>query len=143
MTITIGLDIAKSVFEVHGIDAEGKAIIRRLLKRRNVLLFFEKLQQPCLVGIEACASAHYWSRELQALGHTVRMGGPRPRRTYQTVFPWRVTCRCKRGGRGRGMSSITVARNREWRSSIKRTWGPFDFKRWQLGAPEGCAGREL
>ena len=73
MTITIGLDIAKSVFQVHGIDAEGKVIIRRQLKRRYVLLFFEKLQQPCLIGIEACASAHYWSRELQALGHTVRL----------------------------------------------------------------------
>ena len=71
MTITIGLDIAKSVFQVHGIDAEGKVIIRRQLKRRYVLLFFEKLQQPCLIGIEACASAHYWSRELQALGHTI------------------------------------------------------------------------
>ena len=73
MTITIGLDIAKSVFQVHGIDAEGKVIIRRQLKRRYVLSFFEKLQQPCLIGIEACASAHYWSRELQALGHTVRL----------------------------------------------------------------------
>jgi transposase len=73
MTITIGLDIAKSVFQVHGIDAQGKVIIRRQLKRRYVLLFFEKLQRPCLIGIEACASAHYWSRELQALGHTVRL----------------------------------------------------------------------
>lgn len=73
MTITIGLDIAKSVFQVHGIDAGGKVIIRRQLKRRYVLLFFEKLQQPCQIGIEACASAHYWSRELQALGHTVRL----------------------------------------------------------------------
>ncbi len=73
MTITIGLDIAKSVFQVHGIDAQGKVIIRRQLKRRYVLLFFETLQRPCLIGIEACASAHYWSRELQALGHTVRL----------------------------------------------------------------------
>ena len=68
----IGLDIAKSVFQVHGIDAEGKVIIRRQLKRRYVLSFFRKLP-PCLVGIEACASSHYWSRELQALGHTVRL----------------------------------------------------------------------
>src|SRR5690242_14837836 len=73
MTITIGLDIAKSVFQVHGIDAQGKVIIRHQLKRRYLLLFFEKLQRPCLIGIEACASAHYWSRELQALGHTVRL----------------------------------------------------------------------
>ena len=67
---TIGLDIAKSVFQVHGIDAKDKVIIRRQLKRRYVLAFFEKLQ-PCLVGIEACASSHHWSRELKALGHTV------------------------------------------------------------------------
>jgi transposase len=72
---TIGLDIAKSVFQVHGIDAAGKVIIRRQLKRRHVLSFFQKLPS-CLVGIEACASSHYWSRELQALGHTVRLMPP-------------------------------------------------------------------
>ena len=65
----IGFDIAKSVFQVHGINAEGKIILRRQLKRRYVLPFFQKLS-PCLVGIEACASSHYWSRELQALGHS-------------------------------------------------------------------------
>jgi transposase len=69
---TIGPDIAKSVFQVHGIDAEGKVSVRQQLKRRYVLSFFEKLQ-PCLIGIEACASSHYWSRELKALGHTVRL----------------------------------------------------------------------
>jgi transposase len=72
---TIGLDIAKSVFQVHGIDAAGQVVIRRQLKRRFVLSFFEKLP-PCLVGIEACASSHYWSRALQALGHTVRLMPP-------------------------------------------------------------------
>ena len=72
---TIGLDIAKSIFQVHGIDTQGKVIIRRQLKRRYVLAFFQKLQ-PCLVGIEACASSHHWSRELQALGHTVRLMPP-------------------------------------------------------------------
>src|ERR1019366_1371139 len=72
---TIGLDIAKSVFQVHGVDAEGKVIIRRQLKRRYVLAFFQKLP-PCLVGIEACASSHHWSRELKALGHTVRLMPP-------------------------------------------------------------------
>jgi transposase len=69
---TIGLDIAKSVFQVHGIDAEGKIVIRRQLKRRHVLAFFQKLPS-CLVGIEACASSHHWSRALQELGHTVRL----------------------------------------------------------------------
>jgi transposase len=72
---TIGLDIAKSVFQVHGIDAAGEVVIRRQLKRRYVLAFFQKLP-ACLIGIEACASSHYWSRELQALGHTVRMMPP-------------------------------------------------------------------
>ena len=72
---TIGLDIAKSVFQVHGIDAEGKVIIRRQLKRRYVLAFFQKLP-PCLVGIEACATSHHWSRQLKTLGHTVRLMPP-------------------------------------------------------------------
>ena len=72
---TIGLDIAKSVFQVHGVDAAGQVLIRRQLKRRTVLAFFQKLP-PCLVGIEACASSHHWSRELQALGHTVRLMPP-------------------------------------------------------------------
>ena len=72
---TIGLDTAKSVFQVHGIDQEGQVIIRRQLKRRYVVAFFEKLP-PCLVGIEACAASHHWSRQLQALGHTVRLMPP-------------------------------------------------------------------
>ena len=72
---TIGLDIAKSVFQVHGVDADGQVVIRRQLKRRYVLAFFQKLPR-CLVGIEACASSHHWSRELQALGHTVRLMPP-------------------------------------------------------------------
>ena len=72
---TIGLDIAKSVFQVHGVDAAGQVLIRRQLKRRYVLAFFQKLP-PCLVGIEACASSHHWSRELQSLGHTVRLMPP-------------------------------------------------------------------
>src|SRR2546426_2084731 len=72
---TIGLDIAKSVFQVHGVDAAGQVVVRRQLKRRYVLVFFQKLP-PCLIGIEACASSHYWSRELQALGHTVRLMPP-------------------------------------------------------------------
>jgi transposase len=72
---TIGLDIAKSVFQVHGVDAAGQVVVRRQLKRRQVPAFFAKLP-PCLIGIEACASSHYWSRELQALGHTVRLMPP-------------------------------------------------------------------
>ena len=67
--------IAKSVFQVHGVDAAGQVVILRQLKRRYVLSFFQKLPQ-CLVGIAACASSHHWSRELQALGHTVRLMPP-------------------------------------------------------------------
>src|SRR4249919_2557101 len=78
---TIGFDIAKSVFQVHGVDAAGHVVIRRQLKRRYVLAFFEKLP-PCLIGIEACASSHHWSRELQALGHKVRLMPPAYVRPY-------------------------------------------------------------
>ncbi len=62
---TIGLDIAKSVFQAHGVDAVGQVVIRRQLKRRHVLAFFEKLPSR-LIGMEACASSRHWSRELQA-----------------------------------------------------------------------------
>ena len=72
---TIGLDIAKSVFQVHGVDAAGNVVVRRQLKRRNVLAFFQKMPL-CLVGIEACATSHHWSREMTALGHTVRLMPP-------------------------------------------------------------------
>ena len=78
---TIGLDIAKSVFQVHGVDADGQVVVRRQLKRRYVLAFFQKLQ-PCLVGIEACASAHHWARELQALGHTAKLMRPAYLKSY-------------------------------------------------------------
>ena len=71
---TIGLDIAKSVFQVHGVDAAGPVVIRRQLKRRQVLAFFEKLP-ACPIGIEC----HYWSREPQALGHSVRLMPPASR----------------------------------------------------------------
>ncbi|MCP4305143.1 MAG: IS110 family transposase [bacterium] len=69
---TIGLDIAKSVFQVHGIDALGGVVFRRQLRRRQVLPFFRKLPS-CLVGIEACATAHHWAREIAKLGHEVRL----------------------------------------------------------------------
>jgi len=72
---TIGLDIAKSVFQVHGVDAVGAVVMRKRISRTKVLDFFCGLS-PCLVGIEACPSAHHWSRELQALGHTVRLMPP-------------------------------------------------------------------
>ena len=72
---TIGLDIAKSVFQVHGVDVDGAVVICKRVSRAKVLEFFGRLK-PCLVGIEACPSAHYWSRRLQGLGHTVRLMPP-------------------------------------------------------------------
>lgn len=72
---TVGLDLAKNVFQVHAIDAEGAVVIRRQIRRAQLLLFFSRLA-PCLIGIEACAGAHYWARELTKLGHEVRLIPP-------------------------------------------------------------------
>ena len=69
---TMGLDLAKHVFQVHGVDAEGATVLRKQVRRAQVLAFFSRLP-PCLVGLEACATAHYWARELRALGHEVRL----------------------------------------------------------------------
>jgi len=69
---TIGLDIAKNVFQVHGVDERGAVVLRRQVRRHQVLALFEKLP-GCLVGIEACATAHHWAREIAALGHEVRL----------------------------------------------------------------------
>ena len=72
---TIGIDLAKTVFQVHGVDAAGAAVVKRKLRRGQVLEVFARLD-PCLVGMEACAGAHYWARELTALGHEVRIMPP-------------------------------------------------------------------
>src|SRR5262249_29537291 len=69
---TIGFDIAKNVFQVHGIDATEKVVVGKQLRRGQVIKFFTALP-PCLVGMEACATAHHWARELQKLGHEVRL----------------------------------------------------------------------
>src|ERR1700686_247544 len=69
---TIGLDIAKNVFQVHGIDAAEKVVVRKQLRRGQVMAFFEALA-PCLIGMEACATSHHWARELTKLGHEVRL----------------------------------------------------------------------
>ena len=73
--MTVGLDLAKSVFQVHGADQDGRPVVRRKLRRAQVVPFFAALP-PCLIGMEACASAHHWARELQALGHEVRLIPP-------------------------------------------------------------------
>ena len=73
--VVVGLDIAKSVFQVHGIDRDGGVVVRRRLRRARVLAFFATVE-PCRIGIEACATGHYWARELRALGHDVRLMAP-------------------------------------------------------------------
>ena len=73
--VTVGLDIAKSVFQVHGVDAEDKAVLQRRLTRAKLLPFFEKLPR-CRVGLEACATAHHWARRLSELGHEVKLMAP-------------------------------------------------------------------
>src|SRR5437879_6957049 len=72
---TVGLDLAKTVFQVHGVDAYGRALLRRTLKRAEVMSFFAKLL-PCVIGMEACGSAHFWARKLTELGHTVKLMAP-------------------------------------------------------------------
>lgn len=77
----VGVDLAKSVFQVHGIDARGEVVLRRQLSRSKLLAFFEKLPR-CLIGMEACASANYWARELMAFGHEVRLMPPQYVKPY-------------------------------------------------------------
>ena len=72
---TVGIDLAKNVFQVHGVDRRGKPVVERRLKRKQVLAFFAQLP-PCLIGMEACGGAHYWARMLQAQGHTVKLMAP-------------------------------------------------------------------
>lgn len=73
--ITIGLDIAKNVFQVHGVDNAGHAVIRRKVRRDQLIPLFREME-PCLTGMEACATAHHWARELIALGHVVKLMPP-------------------------------------------------------------------
>lgn len=84
----VGLDLAKNVFQLHGVAADGTVVVRRQLRRGQVLAFFQSIG-PCLVGIEACASAHYWARELMALGHDARLMSPAyvPGRLKSRVTP--------------------------------------------------------
>ena len=72
---TVGIDLAKNVFQIHGVDERCKAVLKKALKRAQMLSFFANLS-PCLIGMEACGSAHYWARKLQGLGHNVKLMAP-------------------------------------------------------------------
>lgn len=78
---TVGIDLAKNVFQVHGVDERGKAVLKKQLKREQMALFFVNMP-PCLIGMEACGSAHYWARKLQEMGHTVRLMAPQYVKPY-------------------------------------------------------------
>src|SRR6266849_10311675 len=78
---TIGLDVAKNVFQVHGVDASGAIVLRRRIRRGEMVRFFGRLE-PCLIGIEVCATSHHWARMLQALGHEVRLMAPHYVKAY-------------------------------------------------------------
>jgi transposase len=106
---TIGLDIAKNVFQVHGIDAAEKVVVRRQLRRGQVMKFFAALA-PCLVGMEACATAHYWARELTKLGHEVRlMPAPSRASSSRAPSPGTAALRPRRKGPDEGVQRMTAA----------------------------------
>ena len=72
---TIGIDLAKEIFQIHGVDGRGKVAVRKQVKRKDMARFFANLE-PCLIGMEACGSAHYWARKLGSFGHTVKLMAP-------------------------------------------------------------------
>ena len=78
---TIGLDLAKSVYQVHAINGAGDVVVRKAMRRAQVLRFFERLD-PCLVGIEACGTSHHWAREISKFGHEVRLMPPNYVKAY-------------------------------------------------------------
>src|SRR5271167_4574168 len=102
---TIGLDIAKNVFQVHGIDANEKVVVRKQLRRSQVIAFFAALA-PCLIGMEACATAHYWARELTKLGHKVRL---MPARDVKAYVKRNKNDACRRRGDLRGGAAANHA----------------------------------
>ena len=104
---TIGLDIAKNVFQVHGIDATEKVVVRKQLRRGQLIKFFEALA-PCLIGMEACATAHHWARELTKLGHQVRLMSAKDVKAYVKRNNDAADRGDLRGGAARGIGSLRV-----------------------------------
>ena len=81
---TIGIDLAKEVFAIHGVDERGHAVLRKQLKRSEMAKFFVSLE-PCLIGMEACGSAHHWARKLESFGHTVKLMAPQFVKPYVKI----------------------------------------------------------
>jgi transposase len=134
---TVGLDIAKSVFQVHGVDAAGKVIVRRQLKRRHVLPFFQRLP-ACVVGLEACATSHHWSRELGALGHTVRLVPPayvKPCVKRQKNDAADAEAICEAVTRA---NSAAGARDQSRQRSSVLSGRPWDRAHWRPGTEGKC-----
>lgn len=101
---TIGIDLAKAIFQVHGVDERGQVGLRRALKRADVVRFFANLP-PCLIGMEACASAHFWARRLTQLGHTVKLMAPQFVKPYVSTTDSRKSpARCSTSVRPRALA---------------------------------------
>src|SRR3954454_7316113 len=121
----IGLDLAKSVFQVHGVDGQGKVVVTKRLRRDAVLTFFANLA-PCVVGMEACAGSHFWAREIARLGHTVRLMAPQYVKPYvkrqKNDRPKRFARRCSGRACGSSRSRARISRA-PWRSTgYVRRW---------------------
>ena len=117
---TIGIDLAKNVFQIHGVNEHGKATLRKQLKRDQMASFFATLA-PCLIGMEACGSAHHWARKLQGFGHTVRLMAP------QLVKPYVMLWQGKRSLVSRDLSSLTCRRGApSWLKAARA------FSKWRL-----------
>src|SRR5262249_32765546 len=125
-----GLDIAKSVFQIHGVDADGTVVIRTRVSRSKVLQFFADLS-PCLVGIEACPTAHHWSRQLQLLGHTVRLMPP----SYVKAYLKRAK-RC-------ALSCWRVQRPQPWSACARSTGSATAALRCRASARSGSRPSRL
>jgi len=94
---TVGIDLARSVFQIHGVDENGRVLVGRQLRRSQLLAFFQK-RPRCLIGMEACAGSHEWGRRLQEMGHDVRLMPP----SYATVLCEAIREAREDGRRGRG-----------------------------------------
>jgi hypothetical protein len=132
---TIGLDIAKNMFQVHGIDVAEKVVVRKQLRRSQVLEFFKALP-PCLVGMEACATAHYWARELTKLGHQVRLMPAKDVKAY-------VKSSCGVETRAAEAGEVSVAHATPGATTLQGRGGSACQQDGARGLGVACQGRHL